>query len=91
MRALVGFFVFLACQSAWALGGFIGLSVGNGRDYSTENIVEAEDEAACLQLNYSGPARTLPLDRPRVIKFRKLPSGGASLGAQTRRWIGRCK
>ena len=42
--------VFLACQSAWALGGFIGLTVGAGSDYATENIVEAENEAHCNEL-----------------------------------------
>ena len=50
MKALVGFIVILACQSAWALGGFIGLTVGAGSDYATEDIVEAENEAHCNEL-----------------------------------------
>ena len=55
MRALVGFIVILACQSAWALGGFIGLTVGAGSDYATENIVEAENEAHCNELFPASP------------------------------------
>ena len=50
MRVLVGFIVILACKSAWSLGGFIGLTVGAGSDYATENIVEAENEAHCNEL-----------------------------------------
>lgn len=50
MRVLLGALVILTSQFAWALSGFIGLTVGAGSDYATENIVEAENEAHCNEL-----------------------------------------
>ena len=37
-------------SSSWAVEGFIGLTIGAGSDYATENIVEAENEAHCNEL-----------------------------------------
>jgi hypothetical protein len=50
VKVVLGLVVILASQSVWALGGFIGLTVGAGSDYATENIVEAENEAHCNEL-----------------------------------------
>ena len=44
------FIALLFSSSSWAIEGFIGLSIGAGSDYATENIVEAENEAHCNEL-----------------------------------------
>ena len=79
-EVLVGFIVILARQSVWALGGFIGLTVGAGSDYATENIVEAENEAHCNELFPGQPELCDSID-PELSNLEKHQSV-CLLGAQ---------